>query len=289
MADRYWYRRMLGFGLLGLAAMTLLTPAVMLAWGTTGHDWYAARRLTMEELKLALGFSEFTPVAYRRDHGDVWHIPRAAFVGFGPPVRARQRILSATGDGMMLGAGIGGTVFVLMAFGAAGALRRSSRAAVPAPAVRSWRDGPVVWRGTVERVPGRPGGRARVALLVVPEDDFKELAVPDGVMDIAALPEPGPQVLSRAEAENVSDAASAPPARSSADRLPAPRPAAPVEPAPAGPERSECDAGKADSDAGTAAKPPAAASGDREGSADSDRRGRRDTGAAGKKPRRRIY
>ena len=227
MADRYWYRRMLGFGLLGLAAMTLLTPAVMFAWGTSGHDWYAARRLTTEELKLALGFSELTPVAYRRDHGDVWHIPRAAFVGFGPPVRARQRILSAAGDGMMLGAGIGGTVFVLMAFGAAGALRRPSRASVPAPPAPSWRDEPVVSRGTVERLAGRPGGGARVALPVVPEDDVEELAVPDGVMDIAPLPEPGLRVLSRAEAENVPDAASALPARSSGDRLPTPPPCRP--------------------------------------------------------------
>jgi len=36
MTDRYWYRWMLGFGLLGVAAMTLLMPAVMLARGTTG-------------------------------------------------------------------------------------------------------------------------------------------------------------------------------------------------------------------------------------------------------------
>ena len=282
MTDRHWYRRMLGFGLLGLVAMTLLMPAVMLARGTAGHDWYAASRLTLEELKLAVGFSEFTPVAYRRAYGDVWNISRFAFVEFGPPLEARGRILSAAGDGLMLGAGIGGTVFVLMAFGAAGALRRGVRAAVPVPAARSWGHGPAASRGTVERLAGRLGGRARVALLVVPEDDFEALAVSDGAVDIAALPAAKRRPLPRAEGEKAPVAASAP-----AERLPVPRPAAPAKPAPAGPRRGGRDAGEADTGAGTAAKPPASASAGRPGSADGDGRGMR--GAGGKKPRRRIY
>ena len=250
MTDGHWYRRMLGFGLLGLVAMTLLMPAVMLARGTAGHDWYAASRLTLEEMKLAVGFSEYTPVAYRRAYGDVWNISRVVLVEFRPLLEARGRILSAAGDGLMLGAGIGGTVFVLMAVGAAGALRRSSRAAVPAPAAPSWRDGPVVSRGTVERLAGRLGGRARVALLVVPEDDFEALAVSDGAVDIAALPAAGPRPLPRAEAASAPDAVSAPPARAPTDRLPVPRPAAPAKPVPAGRERGGRDAGKADAGSG---------------------------------------
>jgi len=280
---------MLGFGLLGLVAMTLLMPAVMLARGTTGHDWYAASRLTLEELKLAVGFSEFTPVAYRRAYGDVWNLSRFAFVEFGPPLEARGRILSAAGDGLMLGAGVGGTVFVLMAFGAAGTLRRGARAAVPAPAARSWGHGPAVSRGTVDRLAGRLGGRARVALLVVPEEDFEALAVSDGTVDIAALPAAGRRPLPWAEAGSAPDAASAPPVRAPAERLPVPRPAAPAKPAPAGPERGGRDAGRADAGAGMPAKPPAAAAASRPGSADSTRQGGRGTGAGGKNPRRRIY
>jgi len=47
------------------------------------------------------------------------------FVEFGPPVRARQRFRVVIGDGDMLGAGVGGTVFCLMPLGAAGHGRRT--------------------------------------------------------------------------------------------------------------------------------------------------------------------
>ena len=134
MPDSRWLRRMLVFGLLGVAAMTVVVPGILLARGTTGHDWYSAGKLTLEEAILAMGFSKYTAVAYRREYGDTWNIMRAAFVDFGPPVRARrQRILATIGDGVMLGGGIGGTVFCLMLLGAAGHLRRGRTVASVEP------------------------------------------------------------------------------------------------------------------------------------------------------------
>ena len=115
---------MVRLGLLGVAAMTLAVPVILLALGTTGHDWYSAAKLTAVEIALDVGFSKHTPVAYRDERGDGWNISRAGFVEFGPPVWAQRRILAAIGDGVMLGAGVGGTVFCLMLLGAAGHGRR---------------------------------------------------------------------------------------------------------------------------------------------------------------------
>ena len=117
MTGALWPRRMVRLGLLGVAVVTL-------ARGTTGHDWYTAGKLTAIEIALAVGFSEYRPVAYRWKDGDTLNMSRAVFPEFGPPVRARQRILAAIGDGVMLGAGVGGTVFFLMLLGAVGHGRR---------------------------------------------------------------------------------------------------------------------------------------------------------------------
>ena len=43
MSGALWPRRMVRLGLLGVAAMTLAVPVILLARGTTGHDWYAER------------------------------------------------------------------------------------------------------------------------------------------------------------------------------------------------------------------------------------------------------
>lgn len=192
MSDRGFLRRMLGFGLLGVAAMTVLVPGILLTRNTTGHDWYAAGRLTLEEAKLAVGFSEFTKVAFRRADGDEWSLHRMIFVQFGPPLHARQRILSEIGNGMMLGGGIGGTVFCLMVLGTAGHVRRVARVASvrAVPVTRPWRA--KASPGVAGRLAGRLGlGRARVALLVVSETDFEEMADLDNVVDLAELPSDG--------------------------------------------------------------------------------------------------
>ncbi len=70
MPGALWPRRMVRLGLLGVAAMTLAVPGILLTRGTTGHDWYAAGKLTAVEVALAVGFSEYTAVAYRWKESD---------------------------------------------------------------------------------------------------------------------------------------------------------------------------------------------------------------------------
>ena len=53
---------MLGFGLFGIAAMTVLAPGIALMRGTTGHDWYVAGKLTAVNAAIAVGFDRTAPV-----------------------------------------------------------------------------------------------------------------------------------------------------------------------------------------------------------------------------------
>ena len=175
MTGALWPRRMVRLGLLGVAAMTLAVPGILLARGTTGHDWYAAGKLTAVEIALAVGFSEYTPVAYRWKEGDTMKISRAVFVDFRSPVRARQRILAEIGDGVLLGAGVGGTVFCLMLLGAAGHRRRDRTGTALEPEAYPYRHPST--SSPAGRVAEwfRPGLRARVALLAVSPAELERL------------------------------------------------------------------------------------------------------------------
>ncbi len=180
MPGAHWPRRMVLLGLLGVAAAMLAVPCILLAHGTTGHDWHWAGKLTVEEVKLAVGKGRYDFVTYRWADGDTWKITRAAFVEFGPPVEARRRILGTAGDGVMLGAGVGGTVFCLMLLGAASHWRRSRAGTALEPVEHSHGH---LWGADAagiiaDRV--RPGLRARIALLVVSPVDLQRLLAPPG-------------------------------------------------------------------------------------------------------------
>ena len=237
--------RTIRLGLVGVAAMTLAVPAILLALGTTSHDWYAAGKLTAVEVALAVGFSEYTAVAYRRADGDIWNIVREVFVEFGPPVLARQRILSLAGGGVMLGAGVGGTVFCLMLLGAVRDGRRGRTGTALEPVERVHRipssAGPA---GSIPNWIG-PGLRTRIALLVVspaelerlltqfddrPRPGFVDLPEPDGAARLecdGGLPGDGGAEAARPEAPQES----LPPTR--APGLPWPEHAEPAPKAPA--------------------------------------------------------
>ena len=180
MSGTRWPRRMVRLGSLGVAAMTLAVPIILLARGTTGHDWYAVRKLTVAEVMIAVGFSETTTVAYRRTDGDTWNIIRAAVAIFPSAVRARQRIVATIGDGVMLGAGVGGTVFCLMLLGAAGHRRRGRTGTALEPVEYTHRHPPTA--GPAGRIADwvRPGLRAQIALLVVSPAELERLLAPLG-------------------------------------------------------------------------------------------------------------
>ena len=228
---------MVRMGLLGVAAMTLAVPAILLARGTDDHDWYAAGKLSAVEIALAVGFSEYTAVAYRGKRGDTWNISRVVFVEFGPPVRARQRILAAIGDGVMLGAGVGGTVFCLMLLGAAGHWRRGRTGTALEPVEYPQRYPPTA--GPAGRIADwvRPGLRARIALLVVSPAELERLLAllghrrRPGFIDL-----PGPDGAEPADADGEllerTEAPSLPPTVSDSQGIEA---AVPAKPAPADP------------------------------------------------------
>ncbi|MDE0408792.1 MAG: hypothetical protein OXN81_13130, partial [Alphaproteobacteria bacterium] len=123
----------------------------------------------------AVGFSKYTPVAYRDERGDDWNISRAGFVEFGPPVWAQRRILAAIGDGVMLGAGVGGTVFCLMLLGAAGRGRRGRPGTALEPVEYPPRHFPVARPAGRVTDWVRPGLRAKIALLVVSPAELERL------------------------------------------------------------------------------------------------------------------
>ena len=239
MSGARWPRRMVRLGLLGVAAMTLAVPVILLARGTTGHDWYAGRKLTAAEVMLAVGFSKFTAVAYRRTYGDTWNISRAVFVEFEPALEARRRILATIGDGVMLGAGVGGTVFCLMLLGAAGHGRRRRTGTALEPVEYPHRHPPTT--DPAGRIADwvRPGLRARIALLVVSPAELERLLAllghgrRPGFIDL-----PGPEGAEPADADGEllerTETPSLPPSGSGRQSTEA---AVPAKPDPADPGR----------------------------------------------------
>ena len=165
MSDLRRFGRMFKFGVLGIAAMTVLSPGVALLRGTTGHDWYAAAKLTAVEAAIAVGFDRFAPVVdYRRQDGPVERISRYDLYFEGEALWARERILVTARDYALLGAGMGGAMFLLILLGAVGEARRSRRVAVvePQPVAYPWRprSGPGAAWGAAERLAGRGGAGA---------------------------------------------------------------------------------------------------------------------------------
>ena len=183
MTDPRWLRRMLRFGSLGVAAMTALMIVILLARNTTGHDWRTAGKLTLVEAMLCVGFDELKTVAYHRKSGDTWNIPRIVFVEHPPVLETRRHILGTIGDGVLVGGGIGGTVFCLTLLGAAGPWRRSRAAATVEPRPMAYpHRAPREW-SAVERIADRlqaGGGRVRVDVRVMPEGGARDLPPLDG-------------------------------------------------------------------------------------------------------------
>ena len=65
------WRQGLVAGTAGAVSMAILACAVALARDTTGHDWYAAAKITVADLTIGVGFDEDAPVEYRNANGEV--------------------------------------------------------------------------------------------------------------------------------------------------------------------------------------------------------------------------
>ena len=126
--DSDLWRQAFAAGTAGAVSMAVLAGAVTLARDTTGHDWYAAARLTAAELLIAIGFDETAPTGYRTAAGAVETVSRYGLTVSLEARWAREDILAAARDGAVLGAlsGLGGALLCL-------ALVRRSREERPAP------------------------------------------------------------------------------------------------------------------------------------------------------------
>ncbi|MDE0031931.1 MAG: hypothetical protein OXU75_02145 [Deltaproteobacteria bacterium] len=114
--DPVLWRQALAAGTAGAVSMAVLACAVMLARDTTGHDWYAAARVTAADILIAAGFDRNAPVDYRRADGAVETMSRYGMALSFEARWARQDILAAARDGAMLGAmcGFGGALLCLV-------------------------------------------------------------------------------------------------------------------------------------------------------------------------------
>ncbi len=110
---RTWVRALLAAALMGALAC-----AVALARDTTGHDWYAAGKLTLTELLAGVGFDDRAPVEYRTRAGAVVTLTRDGLMYNGDALLARDHLLRTGAKAAGLGAwcGFGGAVLFLALF-----------------------------------------------------------------------------------------------------------------------------------------------------------------------------
>ena len=94
---RMWWQ-LVAFAAVGALAMAVLLPCLALVRHTTAHDWYAACKLTLTQVMLAIGFDPYSATVYRTPDGTTMRIHRFGLVVYGEPVRARAHILATAGD-----------------------------------------------------------------------------------------------------------------------------------------------------------------------------------------------
>ena len=217
------------------AGMAVLVAGIALALGTTGHDWYAAWRMTLVEAMVTVGFDEYGTVEYRMADGTALTLRRYYIVNrMVEPWQSRRLILSLAGDRALLGACTGAVLSAMwLAARVAVGLRRllTGRRAVVEPAPRArqgyagrmhhpdgWSDGELV-----EALARRSG---RLGVLLVSPAEVERLAG-------SATGGVGPRATPRESLPSASAPALPP------SEIPEPAPAAAREidvPAPADPE-----------------------------------------------------
>ena len=199
----------LGGPALCAGAMAVLVTAVALILGTTGHDWYAAAKMTLVEILLAVGFDAYGVVEYRTADGEALTVKRHEIVyGMVEPWQARGRIVGLVADRAVLGAWTGLVLYVAWLGMRVVAARSgrfgggSRRAAVePAPRARPGFAGPFGhpdgWSDD-ELIAALARRRGRLGVLLVPSAEFERLT--DGQVDAAGRSATDPQSLPAAPA-----------------------------------------------------------------------------------------
>ena len=96
--------------------LSALACAVGLARDTTGHDWYAAGKLTWVEILLTLGFDPKAPVRYRTREGKELALTRGDLWFSGEALSARDQLFRTAKRAAWLGTwcGLGAALLCLM-------------------------------------------------------------------------------------------------------------------------------------------------------------------------------
>ena len=174
MIDLDRLRRSLVLGALGAAATALLLPSLALTRYTTAHDWYAARKVSVAQALIAVGFDERAPAEYRLSDGRTVTWLRDGVATYPAALRSRSHILSVIGDSVRLGA-IAGFVVVFALTGLLNLARYEPARMARAPARRP---------SGAERRPGFLEG-------VPPYAAHEPNRVPARAAPAAPTPEPG--------------------------------------------------------------------------------------------------
>ena len=104
MIDVERLRRALVLGALGAALMALLLPPLA-AWRyTDAHDWYAARKVSVAEALIAVGFDERATTEYRLADGRTVTWLRDGVATYPRARESRRFIFAVIGDNAVLGA-----------------------------------------------------------------------------------------------------------------------------------------------------------------------------------------
>ena len=92
-----WWQGLV-IGTMGAVSMALLACTVALACDTTGHDWYAAAKLTVADLMIGVGFDEDEHVEFRNADGGVETVTRSGLTDRYRVRWAREDILKSAWD-----------------------------------------------------------------------------------------------------------------------------------------------------------------------------------------------
>ncbi len=166
-------RRALVLGALGAVAMALVLPPLAALRYTDAHDWYAARKVSVAQALIAVGFDEHALTDYRLADGQPVTWLRNGVASYTPARESRHLILTVIGDNAVLGACAGFTVL----FALSGLLNLARRE--PAGISRK----PAGGHSAGERRPG-----------FVEDVPPYEPHVPAGATPAAAVPAPKPVV-----------------------------------------------------------------------------------------------
>ena len=173
MIDFERWRRALVLGMLGAVAMALVLPPLALLRYTDAHDWYAARKVSVAQALIAVGFDENASTKYRLADGRTVTWLRDGMATYPRARESRRLILAVIGDNVVLGAGAGFAVL----FALSGLLNLARRE-------------PAGVSGTPAR--GHSAGERRSGF--VEDVPPYEPHVPAGSTPAAAVPAPKPVV-----------------------------------------------------------------------------------------------